>query len=72
MAGSTSSDVAIFFAYAFVSSLLLLLLVRRQRIPFPRILGLFVAFIACCGLITFTWPERIQEELPQLAPGAGE
>lgn len=44
------SDVAIFFAYAFISSLLLLLLLRRQRIPFPRILGLFVVFIACCGL----------------------
>lgn len=44
------SDAAIFFAYAFISSLLLILLVRRERIPFPRILALFVAFIACCGL----------------------
>ena len=44
------SDAAICLAYAFISILLLILLIRRERIPFPHILGLFVAFIACCAL----------------------
>lgn len=44
------SDVAIFLAYMAIPVVLAVLITRRKDLPFPRILWLFVAFIALCGM----------------------
>jgi signal transduction histidine kinase/ActR/RegA family two-component response regulator len=43
------SDLAIWGAYTAIPCVLAFFILRRQDIPFPRILWLFVAFIFACG-----------------------
>jgi signal transduction histidine kinase/CheY-like chemotaxis protein len=44
-----ASDLAIWGAYTAIPCVLAFFILRRQDIPFPRILWLFVAFIFACG-----------------------
>ncbi|WP_168206569.1 hybrid sensor histidine kinase/response regulator [Lacipirellula limnantheis] len=43
------SDLAIWAAYTAIPCVLAFFILRRQDVPFPRILWLFVAFIFACG-----------------------
>ncbi|MEX2112231.1 MAG: ATP-binding protein [Pirellulales bacterium] len=44
-----ASDVAIFGAYTAIPLVLAFFVLRRDDIPFPRVMWLFVAFIFACG-----------------------
>jgi signal transduction histidine kinase/CheY-like chemotaxis protein len=44
-----ASDVAIFGAYTAIPLVLAFFVLRREEIPFPRVMWLFVAFIFACG-----------------------
>lgn len=56
------SDISIWLAYFAIPILLFLIIRKRNDIPFPRILWLFIAFILLCGsthlvdAIIFWWP----------------
>jgi hypothetical protein len=56
------SDVAVWFAYLTIPLVLTYFVVHRHNIAFPRIIWLFVAFIAACGTghlveaAIFWWP----------------
>lgn len=45
-----ASDVVIFLSYMAIPAALAFALLRRRDVPFPGIMGLFVAFIMACGI----------------------
>src|SRR3569832_1706217 len=56
------SDISIWAAYFAIPFLLYRIVNRRRDIPFPKVIGLFIAFILLCGTthlidaLIFWWP----------------
>jgi signal transduction histidine kinase len=69
------SDLLIAVSYFAIPLLLIILLIKRKDVPFPKILWLFVVFIVLCGLTHFIdagifwWPAYRLSALLRLLTG---
>lgn len=61
------SDLAIGVAYLSIPATLALLLMRRRDVAYPWLLGLFVAFIASCGLTHLMHASAFVAPMPEVA-----